>query len=215
MSDSFVSLQKEQDRFWAKVNKNGPVSKLGTVCYLWEASQNGTGYPVFYFHKKLGYAHRYSWQLSNCSYIPKNLEVDHLCKNTLCVRPDHLEIVSHKINNFRQEKSIFVDNSLKTSCPNGHKYDKLNTRIYNNSRYCRICNKEKSINRKREQGVREIGTYRPSNCKLTYTDAEEIRRKYVPRLYSQNMLAKEYNVTQSTIKDILLNRRYRKPLENE
>jgi hypothetical protein len=30
--------------------------------------------------------------------IPENLELDHLCRNPACVRPDHLEPVTHLEN---------------------------------------------------------------------------------------------------------------------
>lgn len=30
--------------------------------------------------------------------IPEGCEIDHLCRNTSCVNPDHLEAVSHAIN---------------------------------------------------------------------------------------------------------------------
>ena len=37
-------------------------------------------------------------------YIPGNRELDHICRNRLCVRPDdgHLELVSHSKNIKRQ-----------------------------------------------------------------------------------------------------------------
>ena len=46
--------------------------------------------------------------------------------------------------------------------------------------------------------------------KRTLNDYEvsEIKRKYIPRLYSQRMLAKEYNVTQATILGILKGKIY-------
>lgn len=43
------------------------------------------------------------------------------------------------------------------------------------------------------------------NSKLTEAQVIEIRNKYVPRIYSQRMLAKEFNVRQSTIHGILNN----------
>ncbi len=30
--------------------------------------------------------------------VPEGLELDHLCRNTLCINPDHLEPVTHKVN---------------------------------------------------------------------------------------------------------------------
>lgn len=42
-------------------------------------------------------AHRFSYLISKGS-IPTGFEVDHLCHNKLCVNPEHLEAVSHKVN---------------------------------------------------------------------------------------------------------------------
>ncbi len=44
---------------------------------------------------------------------------------------------------------------------------------------------------------------RHNKRKLTLKQLEEIRRKYIPRIYSQRELAKEYNVAQITIFDIV------------
>ena len=44
--------------------------------------------------------------------------------------------------------------------------------------------------------------------KLTDKQASEIRQKYVPRKYSTHKLANEYNVSKSTILDIIHNKIY-------
>jgi hypothetical protein len=44
------------------------------------------------------------------------------------------------------------------------------------------------------------------NSKLKEFQVKEIRSKFVPRLYSRIKLAKEYNVSEATIKDILYKR---------
>ena len=42
--------------------------------------------------------------------------------------------------------------------------------------------------------------------KLTEKQIKEIRNKYIPKIYHTYMLAKEYNVHQSTIFDIISNK---------
>ena len=44
------------------------------------------------------------------------------------------------------------------------------------------------------------------NSKLTETKVLEIRKKFIPRVYTRDMLAEEYNVKASTIKDVILRR---------
>lgn len=86
------------DRFWSKVNKDGPVpshcKQIGQ-CWVWTASaskrRNGSGpYGSFAVAKhKIRRAHRVSWEMANGA-IPTGLDVLHSCDNPLCVRPDHL-----------------------------------------------------------------------------------------------------------------------------
>lgn len=91
-------------RFWAKVDKNGPVSddnpSLGP-CWMW------TGYRMAHGHGQLrrvvdgvpkGFlAHRYSYAEAY-GEIPEGSEIDHQCRNPSCVRPSHLKAVTHRQN---------------------------------------------------------------------------------------------------------------------
>lgn len=81
-------------RFWAKVDKNGPVhSVLGTRCWLWTGCCDRTGHKYGRFRiggrkGKTARAHRVSWFLTYGKWPePKAL---HLCDNPPCVRPDHM-----------------------------------------------------------------------------------------------------------------------------
>ncbi len=83
------------ERFWEKVDKNGPVpaqSDLGR-CWLWLAATNEKGYG------KIGNlrAHRVSWEL-NFGPIPARAFVLHRCDNPGCVRAEHLELGAAKKN---------------------------------------------------------------------------------------------------------------------
>jgi len=86
-----------EDRFWAKVNKNGPVPdrypELGS-CWLWTAAvtvcTNGDQRGSFRrTHRRAELAHRVSWELTN-GPIPEGMKICHRCDVGLCVRPDHL-----------------------------------------------------------------------------------------------------------------------------
>lgn len=65
-------------------------------CWIWQGSVSNTGYG------RIGsrYAHRVSYERSN-GPIPDGLTIDHLCRTTLCVNPDHLEPVTHRENVLR------------------------------------------------------------------------------------------------------------------
>lgn len=43
-------------------------------------------------------AHRVAWVLHNNKEIPDGYEIDHLCRNTRCVNPEHLEPVTRAEN---------------------------------------------------------------------------------------------------------------------
>jgi hypothetical protein len=75
--------------------------------------------------------------------VPEGLEIDHLCGNTRCVNPAHLEAVTHRENQLRSARTIIGAAARKTSCAHGHLYDSENTKYYRNHRYCAECNRIK------------------------------------------------------------------------
>jgi hypothetical protein len=52
-------------------------------------------------------AHRIAWALGNNKDNPFGMEVDHLCRNTRCVNPDHLEVVT-KAENLRRSNTARI-----------------------------------------------------------------------------------------------------------
>lgn len=135
-------------RFWGCVDKeNGPVHPVHGRCWAWKLSLLPIGYAYFNrdnrICRKLSSvgAHRVSYFLKH-GPIPADLELDHLCRNRGCVRPEHLEAVRHRINVLRGEAPI-ARYAAATACPLGHPYSTENTLIQNDgtSRRCRECNR--------------------------------------------------------------------------
>jgi hypothetical protein len=97
-------------RFWAKVDKAGPVPAhrpdLGP-CWLWTAATTGSDgeYGYFRLDGRMRPAHLVAWE-SECGSVPEGLELDHLCRVRICVRPPHLEPVEHIVNARRGAASI-------------------------------------------------------------------------------------------------------------
>lgn len=80
-----------EERFWAKVNKNGPIHRykpeLGP-CWLWTAALDTKGYGVFgKTSDDTVFAHRFAYELK---YGPTELYVLHSCDVPNCVNDAHL-----------------------------------------------------------------------------------------------------------------------------
>lgn len=77
--------------------------------------------------------------------IPEGMEPDHLCRNTLCVRPSHLEAVTRRENLRRADSPVGI-NARRTECVNGHPFNAANTYIRpNGNRGCRQCRSDASV----------------------------------------------------------------------
>lgn len=135
-----------EERFWSKVDKNGPVPgyapHLGS-CWIWIAGRDSHGYGHFLFEGKVRGAHRvaYQWLVGP---IPPGLELDHLCRVPACVNPAHLEPVTRRENYMRGLGPTVAGahQRIKTHCPHGHSY--ADAIVWRNGRKCRICNRERS-----------------------------------------------------------------------
>ncbi|MCZ6868105.1 MAG: HNH endonuclease [Gammaproteobacteria bacterium] len=81
---------KTLQRFWSKVDKDGPVPKHRPgPCWVWAAFCNEDGYGKFSLDGWPQYAHRVAWQIQRGG-IPAGLCVLHHCDNRPCVRGSHL-----------------------------------------------------------------------------------------------------------------------------
>lgn len=105
----------------------------GDGCWEWTASRFRNGYGQF--NSQL--AHRVIYK-ELVGPIPEGLDLDHLCRNRACVRPDHLEPVTRRENLIRGETSI-AENVRKTHCKHGHEFTEKNIYRWRGKRLCRIC----------------------------------------------------------------------------
>src|SRR5690242_9088754 len=88
-------------------------------CWFWIGATTGkSNYGIFWDGKRRRLSHRWVWEYC-VGEIPADREIDHLCRNRLCVRPSHLELVTHRENVLRAD-SPNARNAKKTHCIRGH-----------------------------------------------------------------------------------------------
>jgi hypothetical protein len=130
----YKELQKQGplpplDRFWPKVIKTN-------ACWIWTGGKNQDGYGTYGGRM----AHRVAYERT-VGAVPKDLHIDHVCRNHACVRPDHLRP--------RDPHENMSDNGLRdrAACTNGHEYTPATTayreRYGRVSRVCRTCERER------------------------------------------------------------------------
>lgn len=139
-------MKTMSERFWEKVKKT-------ERCWLWTGAAHQEGYGVFNTGSRLIGAHRFSY-LETVGFIAEGMEIDHLCRVPACVRPSHLEVVSHSENVKRGTSwHHLVKEARKIKkCPKGHAYSKENTYVTPGkpTRHCKRCvrNRAKEYQRK-------------------------------------------------------------------
>lgn len=98
-----------------------------TGCWVWQHYKDRKGYGVIK-RKGKGYrAHRHIYE-QHRGKIPEGLQLDHLCRNTSCVNPDHLEPVTNAENTRRSSNAKLTKNQvaeIKKRICNGEKQTRL------------------------------------------------------------------------------------------
>lgn len=108
MSRPFMPIM---DRFWIKVKKT-------ETCWNWVGVKSTGGYGRLNIKGEMIQAHRISYE-DKYGKILSKMEIDHLCRNRLCVNPDHLEAVTGKVNKLRGTSPAAIC-ARKTVCVRGH-----------------------------------------------------------------------------------------------
>jgi len=143
-------------RFLAKVR----VSAVG--CWDWTGHLDLKGYGRFSIGGRKYYPYRVTWSSRN-GPIPAGYTLDHLCRNTSCVNPDHLDPKTGRDNTLAGD-TLAADNAARDACPRGHALIGANLTpadLRRGKRDCRICHVVRS--RARLRVLRSGGTVAEAN----------------------------------------------------
>lgn len=132
------------ERFWSRVDASGD-------CWEWTGARHSGGYGHLGRDGTTHYAHRYAYE-QLVGPIPSGQQLDHLCRNRVCVNPDHLEPVTRRANILRGY-SPAARHARAEMCAQGHPLDGLRA---TNKRWCRACD------RKNYDPARRAARYRAS-----------------------------------------------------
>ena len=135
------------ERFWSHLDATGD-------CWEWTGCRRD-GYGLVWWLCSMRSAHRIAYELL-VEPIPDRFTIDHLCRNRGCLNPDHMEVVSIRVNTLRGYGRTAMQ-ARRIHCPQGHVYDSPNIyRPRSGSRQCRACKRLRDKRRRRHapKGIR-------------------------------------------------------------
>lgn len=174
------------ERFWSKVDRN-----TGTGCFEWKRAKSRDGYGRFSFggRGQYVYAHRFAYELV-VGPIPAGMHLDHLCRNTSCVNPTHLEPVTPRVNVLRGA-GFPAAKAAQTHCVRGHEFSLENTIARSRAqggRACKECRREYDRRRRPRDAERQSARAQRSIERRVRSIKHEARKRAVVELKA-NLLA--------------------------
>jgi len=136
-----------------KILKYIPMEDTGD-CWEWTGSKTPPGYGYIIHNGTHIYGHRFIYELM-IDKIPDKYDIDHLCRNTSCCNPFHLEAVTHRENVLRGN-GLAAKNARKENCAKGHIFTAKIRGDGRSYRICMECNRQWFKDRKqktKEEGI--------------------------------------------------------------
>lgn len=124
------------------LDKIEPLTESG--CWIWMGTMSPEGYGIVHdAHGSSRGVHRLLYTLL-IGPIPDGLVCDHRCRVRCCANPDHLRLVTPRINATENSHSVAATNAAKTHCLRGHPLSGANVKPVTArgvvlGRRCRTC----------------------------------------------------------------------------
>lgn len=201
-------LKSDIDRFWRKVDKT-------QNCWNWSSTLR-SGYGMFSFNGRPVGAHRMSYAIANGSIMTRQF-VLHGCDNPQCVNPEHLRLGDHLANSKdkcerdRTQSNISSDqvSRARAQAAGGENLyaiaQSVETKEYKN-----LLNAIRGVTFRHvvEPPVPQVDITRARKVrKLSSADILEIQESLKSSYWGiVKKLAKQYNVSHTTISQIRSNR---------
>lgn len=127
-------------RYWRSVLP----PEVSNECWEWIGSRTRMGYGRILWDGAPWAAHRVAYEVL-VEPIPEGHDVHHKCKNTGCVRPDHLMAVTRR-EHLQLDGNPIMQKSEQTHCIRGHAFTARNTSIKpGGTRACRRCAADRAL----------------------------------------------------------------------
>lgn len=155
------------EKFWSRADRSGGPES----CWTWQGTISPGGYGRYAsVNGRSRFAHRLAYEP-----IPDGLPLDHLCRNTRCVNPVHLEPVTTRENVLRSTSPAAL-HAKKTHCPEGHEYGPERAEVHQARRRrcptCHMIQQRGYYSRNRAKVIKANGEYRRAHRKAHNPKAE-------------------------------------------
>jgi hypothetical protein len=159
-----MRMELKLEKLWNRVEVTG-------FCWLWKGNCNPEGYGSQWWEGRNQKAHRVIYTLL-VGPIPEGAQLDHLCRVRNCVNPDHVEPVTHAVNQSRKKAKWAKPKDTTPSkeaqrkaaglCKKGHvlaEVGVLESVRSNGSvrKQCRLCQHNVQERYRRKKGLPERG----------------------------------------------------------
>ena len=168
------------EKLWARVPSRPEDAE---ACWEFLGYRLPKGYGRLSVGNRAGvYAHRAAWVVSGFT-LGEFDELDHLCKNTSCVRPTHLQVVPRGWNG--RQGNVTQHLRQRTHCKKGHELTGENVYLsesaWRPARMCRTCLSES----KTEYAKKNADRLKAKRSEYYNKNRESIKAKVMMRYWAK------------------------------